>query len=107
MGGNRQFLNAVGSLFMHPDMATPLAHNNPAGTLECGHYKRVIERRDFSQTTTSAISPSLPAKSSSTGSRYNSIASRMFRRASSRESPSLIQPGKLGTYAVNPPSSLD
>ncbi len=34
------------------------------------------------------------------------MASRMFRSASSRESPSLMQPGSVGTYAVKPPSSL-
>src|SRR5712692_1594042 len=36
-------------------------------------------------------------QSSSTGSRYNSIASRIFSSASSRVSPSLMQPGNDGT----------
>src|SRR5687767_7236679 len=40
------------------------------------------------------------------GSKYSSIASRMLAKASSYVSPSLIQPGKEGTYTVKPPSSL-
>ena len=42
--------------------------------------------------------------SSSTGSKYRPMASRMFCKASSLLFPSLMQPGRAGTYMVNPPS---
>jgi integrase/recombinase XerD len=57
-----------------------------------------VERGDLAQTTSSSIRlPGRPPRSSSTGSRYSSTASRRLAIAYSAVSPSLTQPGSEGT----------
>src|SRR3972149_4906268 len=81
-------------------MAAPLTNNNPPRTTQGAYHLVVIQAGDFAHiasSTTSALG--WKSESSSTGSRYNF-------RASLRVSPSLMQPGRDGTIAVKPPSSL-
>src|SRR5436189_4863011 len=98
MGGNGDLLSSTLASLLHPDVAALLSDDLPPCTFERGDDLRVIERWNLRQTTTSSISvPFLMEKSPSIGSRYRSIASRMFFIASSRVSPSLMQPGSDGT----------
>ncbi|MCU1350563.1 MAG: hypothetical protein JWO56_3593 [Acidobacteria bacterium] len=63
VGGNRQ-LSHVCRLAVKPDMASALSHNDPPAALKGRDHGRVVERRDFTQTTSSAISkPSFPTRS--------------------------------------------
>ena len=104
---HRQFQRLVLSAFLEADMAALLPDNHPAIPLESANEPGVGQTGDLGHTAISSSSaPGEYASSSSTGSRYNSMASRMFFNASSLESPSLIHPGNEGTIAVKPPSSL-
>ena len=107
VGGDGELERLRGRVLLQANVAAFLSDNNPAVTLESADDPIIGQAWDLAHTATSSCSAfGMPAVSSSTGSRYSSIASRMFASASSLVSPSLMQPGKEGTVAVNPPSSL-
>lgn len=96
-----RFLRGV---LLEADVTSVLADHDPAVALESPDDAIVGKLWDFVQTAISTSSAacvtSRAARSSATGSRYNWIASRMFASASSRVSPSLMQPGRPGTVTV-------
>lgn len=105
--GNHELQRLLSRVLVEPDVATTLPNDDPAIAPKRPNYLFVAQARDFAHTGSSMTSaPGPKTASSSAGSRYNWIASRMFASASSRVSPSLMQPGSTGTTAVNPPSSL-
>src|SRR3990172_10197068 len=107
MSRNRQFQRLIHCMFLKTNVASFRSDDNPSISLKGSDDLLVGETRHFAHTDSSINSaPDEKVGSSSTGSRYNSIASRIFRIASSRDSPSEIQPGSDGTVIVYPPSSL-
>lgn len=106
VGRDSDFNHFVSNSLLQSDVAALLPNNDKTVTLKSA--KNALIRKGRKNTQRVISTSSLPSEgeiSSSTGSKYNSIASFMFFKASSRVSPSLIHPGREGTYAVNPPSS--
>jgi hypothetical protein len=98
MSGQSQFQGFGMQVFLKSDMRAFLADNDPPVTLLRSDNFLVPQAWYFGHTATSMISVSGDrGKSSSTGSKYNSMASLIFDMVCSRVSPSLMQPGKLGT----------
>jgi hypothetical protein len=94
-------------MFLKTDVAAALPQDYPTVSLQCPEDFSVRETWHRTHTANSTVSAlSLAIWSSSVGSKYNFIASLMLVKASSRESPSLMQPGRAGTKTVYPPSSL-
>ena len=99
--------NFISNMFLQPDVRAFLPNYYPSVSLQCLNDFVIIQTWDFTHIANSTFSACSIAKvSSSTGSKYSSIASLIFFRASSFVSPSEIHPGREGTMAVYPPSSL-
>lgn len=108
MSGNCNLQGFIPKVLMETDMAAFLSDDYKTGALESPNNAVVAQDGDRAQRETSATSLlGSAAVSSSAGSRYSSMASRMFFRASSFVSPSLMHPGREGTYTVKPPSGED
>jgi len=84
-------------MFLQADMTALLAHNRPTVSLQSADDLLIRQAGHFHSSTSWSKALSPITKSSSTGSRYNAMASWMFFKASSTVSPSLMQPGKDGT----------
>lgn len=98
---------SVGGPFLKPYVTAPLANDHPIIPPEGTNDLGVRQTWYLAHTAISICSASgLKEGSSSAGSRYSSMASRILRRASSLVFPSLMQPGRAGTVTVYPPSSL-
>lgn len=105
--GTTSFQGFVRRMLLKPDVTAALSHDDPAIPPQRPNHAVVAQARDFGHTAISMTSaPGESVASSSTGSRYSSMASWMLASASSRVSPSLIHPGREGTRAVKPPSLL-
>jgi len=110
MGGNGELQQLVRQVFLHSNMAPLLPDYDPTIAPKGCDDSLIAELWDTAHKTSSTSStatPSARALSSSTGSRYSSIASRMLAKDSSCVSPSLIQQGSDGARTVKPPSGLD
>ena len=70
MGRDRQLEDFCREVFLESNVAAALSNYTPTGALQSGNNAVVIKGRDFGHTTNSRTStPSLPDKSSSTGSK--------------------------------------
>ncbi len=93
--------------FLQYHMTSPLPDNNKTCSMQCFYNFHSRNNGKF-HITISSIFIFLSRNSinsSSSGSRYNSMASFIFFNASSIVSPWEMHPGKEGTYTVYPPSS--
>jgi len=82
MSRDRQLENFIAGMFLQPDMASPLSHDCPSISLQCLDNPVVRQAGQFAQSSISwTCASSSNTQSSSTGSRYSSMASRMLARA--------------------------
>lgn len=94
------------------NMASPLPLDNKSNSLKClnqfttGEVSRQSRHLEPADTSTYSLpsSAGIGSPAAMTSSKYSSIASSIFLRASSRESPCETQPGKAGTETTYPPS---
>jgi len=94
VGGDGELECLGRRMLLEADMSALLSDNNPSVPLQSTDDPIIGQARDLAHIATSSCSAfGIPAVSSSTGSRYSSITSRMFASASSLVSPSLMQPG--------------
>ena len=74
--GELEYFVIVRALFLETDMTTFLPNYNPTVSLERSHHLVISKAGNFGHTISSKSSASgCSTRSSSTGSRYNSIAS--------------------------------
>ena len=70
MGGHHQLEDFAGEVLLEPNVASALPEDDPARALQSRNNAVVVKRRDLGHRTSSRTStPSLPARSSSTGSK--------------------------------------
>ena len=70
VGGHRQIEDFAGKVFLESNMAAALPEDDSTGMLQSRNDSVVVKRRDLGHRTNSRTStPSLPARSSSTGSK--------------------------------------